>query len=249
MNIIDSLITLTSYTIKPEKRRLIRQAYKLYGKIGLEIGGPTSFFSLRGGLPVYLFAERIDGVNFSDETIWEGKIKQGNNYRYYKTKTGYQYITEATDLQSISSKSYDFVLSSHCLEHVANPIKALKEWYRILKNKGKLILILPDKNNTFDRRRSYTTYEHIVSDYLNDTTENDTTHFMEILQTHDEEKIKLKYEEWKSMLSNNSINRCAHHHVFSLETVKQLLEYTGFKVQSQSKFPPIHLITIATKQE
>lgn len=247
MNIADSIVTLVSYAKQPKKRSLIREAYKLRGKIGIEIGGPTSFFGLKGGFPVYLFAKRIDGVNYSNETVWEGKIQQGNNYRYYKNKTGYQYITEATDLQDILSNNYDFVLSSHSLEHVANPVKALKEWFRVLKDRGELILILPDKNYTFDHRRNYTTYEHLVSDYINNTTEHDTTHFGEILQTHDEEKSKVKYDDCKLMLSNNFVQRCAHHHVFSLEVTKQILEYAGYKVQSQSRVPPFHMITIATK--
>lgn len=247
MNIQDSIVTLLSYVRQPKKRDLIKEAYKLTGKIGLEIGGPTAFFGLKGGFPIYLFAERIDGVNFSNETIWEGKIQQGNNYQYYKAKKGYQYIAEATDLQNIPDNGYDFVLSSHSLEHVANPIKALKDWFRVLKKDGKLVLILPDKNYTFDHRRAYTSFEHIISDYNNNTTEQDTTHFAEILQTHDEEKSNVKYDDCKLMLENNLVRRSAHHHVFSLEITKQILEYSGYKVQYQTTAPPFHLITIATK--
>lgn len=247
MNIKDSIVTLLSYIKQPKKRSLIKEAYKLGGKTGIEIGGPTVFFGLRGGFPIYLFAKKIDGVNFSNETVWEGKIEEGENYQYYKNKIGHQYITEATDLQKISDNTYDFVLSSHNLEHVANPVKALREWFRVLKEGGKLILILPDKNNTFDHKRSYTSFEHLLSDYTNDTNEHDTTHFAEILQTHDEEKTEMKYEVTKLRLENNFINRCAHHHVFSLELLKQIVEYTGFKVESQSTAPPFHLITIASK--
>lgn len=247
MNIAEAIVTLLSYAKQPKKRSLIRQAYKLKGKKGIEMGGPTSFFGLKGGFPVYLFAERIDGVNFSNETVWEGKLQQGNNYRYYKNKTGFQYITEATDLKNISDNSYDFILSSHSLEHIANPVKALKEWFRILKDKGRLILLLPDKNYTFDHRRNYTTFNHLISDYVNNTTEHDTTHFEEILQKHDEERSKVKYDDCKLMLSNNFIQRCAHHHVFSQEVIKQILEYAGYKVQSQCTVPPFHLITIAIK--
>lgn len=247
MNIKDSTVTLLSFIKQRKKRSLIKEAYKLRGKTGIEIGGPTAFFGLRGGFPIYLFAKRIDGVNFSNETIWEGKIEEGENYQYYKNKIGHQYITEATDLQQISDNRYDFVLSSHNLEHVANPVKALGEWFRVLKEGGKLILILPDKNNTFDHKRNYTSFEHLLSDYANDTNEDDTTHFAEILQTHDEEKTEMKYEVTKLRLENNLVNRCAHHHVFSLELLKQIVEYTGFKVESQSTAPPFHLITIASK--
>jgi SAM-dependent methyltransferase len=40
---------------------------------------------------------------------------------------------------------YDFVFSSHCLEHIWLPQKALKEWLRILKPEGFLVLFLPHK--------------------------------------------------------------------------------------------------------
>lgn len=247
MNIPEAIITLLSYAKQPSKRELIKEAHKLRGKIGIEIGGPTILFGLKGCFPVYLFAERIDGVNFSNETIWEGKIQQGNNYEYYKNKTGYQYIAEATDLQKIPGKAYDFVLSSHSLEHVANPIKALKEWFRLLKKDGKLILVLPDKRYTFDHKRNYTTYEHLIADYANNTNENDTTHFEEILTKHDETIAGVSYEDCKLALSDNFAQRCAHHHVFSFEVTKQILEYAGFKVLSQTTIPPFHMITVATK--
>jgi len=31
---------------------------------------------------------------------------------------------------------YDFLLASHCLEHMANPLCAFQEWLRVLKKKG-----------------------------------------------------------------------------------------------------------------
>jgi len=247
MNIADSIITLLSYARQPQKRNLIKEAYALKGKTGIEIGGPTALFGLKGSFPVYLFAERIDGVNFSNETVWEGKIQQGNNYRYYKNKTGYQFIAEATDLQKIPGNAYDFALSSHSLEHVANPIKALKEWSRLLKKDGKLIVVLPDKRYTFDHKRDYTTYEHLIEDYFNNTTEHDTIHFEEILAAHDEEIAKMSYADCKLMLNDNFVQRCAHHHVFSFEVTKQILEYAGYKVQNQITVPPFHMITIAVK--
>ena len=39
---------------------------------GLEIGGPSKIF--RKAIPVYPKAEKIDFVNFSNSTMWEGKI-------------------------------------------------------------------------------------------------------------------------------------------------------------------------------
>jgi len=39
--------------------------------------------------------------------------------------------------------SLDFVFSSHCLEHLDKWQDALKEWYRVLKHEGTLVLYLP----------------------------------------------------------------------------------------------------------
>lgn len=53
---------------------------------------------------------------------------------------------DATDLSMFSSQSMDAVFSSHLLEHVENAAKALKEWWRVIKHGGCLVLYLPHKN-------------------------------------------------------------------------------------------------------
>jgi SAM-dependent methyltransferase len=250
MSYKDYLITGLSYLKQSAKRKLIREAYRLKGQSGIEIGGPSKFFSLKGGFPVYLFAEKIDGVNFSTDTVWEGQIKEGKNYGYYDSKSGYQYIAEATDLGKIPDNKYDFVLSCHSLEHVANPIKALMEWKRVIKAGASLVLILPDKRFTFDIARPYTSFEHLVEDYKANTDEHDTTHFHEIEQLHDRSKDPgmsptVKMED---RLKDNYHQRIAHHHVFSQEVLKKMLEYCGFEVRYQQEMIPFHLITLAQKK-
>lgn len=39
--------------------------------------------------------------------------------------------------------SMDFIHSSHCLEHIEDYVKALQEWYRVVKLKGFLIITVP----------------------------------------------------------------------------------------------------------
>jgi SAM-dependent methyltransferase len=104
-------------------------------KSGLEIGGGTFFFSKKGLFPVYSIAKSIDGCNFSNETIWEGHI-HSESYIYNGTILGKQFIGEATRLSSITDTKYDFIISSHCLEHIANPLKAITEWLNIVNGGG-----------------------------------------------------------------------------------------------------------------
>jgi SAM-dependent methyltransferase len=43
------------------------------------------------------------------------------------------------------SRKFDFVFSSHCLEHMRDPQQALQEWWSLVKDGGHLILIVPDE--------------------------------------------------------------------------------------------------------
>lgn len=250
MDLQDIFTTFASYLVKKPKRNTIKVCLELIGKTGVEIGGPSSFFGARSHFPAYLFAKSIDGVNFSTQTVWEGSLQAGENYRYYKNHLGYQFIDEASELHSVPSGRYDFLLSCHSLEHIANPVKALFEWARVLKHKGLLCLVLPDKRYTFDNNRPYTDFDHLLSDFHSNVDEGDTAHFEEVLALHNMERDKgvSTMEELKTRTLNNLHNRCVHHHVFSLELVTQLLNYCGFRVTIQKEIDHWHLFTIAEKQ-
>lgn len=53
--------------------------------------------------------------------------------------------TEAHDLSMFADGSMDYVFSSHCLEHIQDFKRALKEWWRVIKDNGHLVLYLPHK--------------------------------------------------------------------------------------------------------
>ena len=249
MKLTDLLVTVISYLRQPKKRDFIKEAWKLRGCVGIEVGGPSAFFGLKSSFPIYLFAKRIDGVNFSTKTVWEGNLEQGETYKYYPNKIGTQYIAEATDLLGVPGDRYNFLLSCHSLEHVANPIKALNEWKRVMKKGATLLLVLPDKRYTFDVNRPYTSFQHLVEDYNSGIDEHDTTHFQEILSLHEFQKDRgIKNQlELQTKLDDNYSKRTAHHHVFSQEVVRQTLEYCGFTVLHQQEADLLHLVTLAKK--
>jgi ADP-heptose:LPS heptosyltransferase len=56
------------------------------------------------------------------------------------------YVNTCEKLEIIASVSQDFVFSSHTLEHIANYQAALKEWWRVIKQGGHLVLYLPDED-------------------------------------------------------------------------------------------------------
>ena len=49
-------------------------------------------------------------------------------------------------MEGVADNSYDFVHSSHCLEHLHDPYEGLKNWFRILKPGGYLIVTIPDED-------------------------------------------------------------------------------------------------------
>ena len=203
------------------------------GKSGLEIGGPTAMFRRDGLMPVYAVIGRLDNGNFSDRTIWEGTIREGATFQYDdRHAPGRQFIVEATDLGPIPSQHYDLLASSHTLEHTANPLKALREWMRVLSADGVLLLVVPHKEGTFDHRRPVTTLAHLIQDETDATNEHDLTHLAEILECHD---LSLDAPAgdaaaFKLRSERNFENRCLHHHVFDTNLAVELLNYAGLQV-------------------
>jgi ubiquinone/menaquinone biosynthesis C-methylase UbiE len=152
-------------------------------------------------------------------------------------------------LVELDDNSYDFILSSHMLEHTANPLRALRAWNRVLKNNGALILLVPDKQWTFDHKRPTTTMAHLVQDLERAMGEDDLTHMPEILQLHDLRRDPGvdSYENLKSRCQNNLEIRGMHHHVFDSSLVRELLEYSNFSVDFVRSAFEAHLIAVAKK--
>lgn len=71
-------------------------------------------------------------------------------------------IVARGDELPFEENSWDFVLSSHVLEHIFDPIKALKEWHRVIKPQGYICIIIPDKRRTFDRLRPRTKLNELI---------------------------------------------------------------------------------------
>jgi len=53
---------------------------------------------------------------------------------------------DAQLLEGVADESFDFVHSSHCLEHLVDPKEALASWMRVLRPGGHLIITVPDED-------------------------------------------------------------------------------------------------------
>ncbi len=205
--------------------RQIEQAVRQ--KRGLEIGGPSMVFSPEQPSnilpPVYALAASIDNCNFATSTVWSHG-ETGRTFRYLPdAEMGLQYIHDATDLASIKDRAYDFLLASHILEHVANPLRALEEFRRVLKPNGSIVVLVPNRVHTFDHRRPVTTFAHLLQDKVAQQDEGDLTHVEEILALHDlsMDTPAGTLDQFRERCLLNRENRCIHHHVFSLDVLQQ----------------------------
>lgn len=220
------------------------------GKAGLEIGGPSVMFNDDGPFPVYGLVRSLDNCNFASHTVWEGQIDSGATFCPPAARhTGIQYVAEATDLGPLPSSSYDFVLSSHALEHSANALKALAEWIRVLKDDGVLVLVLPHKDGTFDHRRPVTSLQHLIRDFEDDVTEGDLTHVEEILALHDlsMDPAAGTLDAFRQRSLRNVENRCLHHHVFDTALVVDMVDHMKLQILAVEAFKPCNIMVMARK--
>lgn len=220
------------------------------GKAGLEIGGPSYVFREHSGrlskniLSIYDRVGSLDNCDFSSETVW---AKHRDRYTFSDSKApGKNIFCDASDLALIADQSYDFILSSHNLEHFANPVRALQTWKRVTRPHGGLILVLPDYRRTFDHRRPVTKVEHMLQDYESNMGEDDLSHVPEILELHDRslDPPAGTPEQFRERSQNNFANRCLHHHVFDENNSRELLSSIGVEVLAVELAAPLHIVLV-----
>jgi SAM-dependent methyltransferase len=67
-------------------------------------------------------------------------------------------------MAGVADESFDFVFSSHCLEHMFDPLEALQNWMRILRPGGYIVFAVPEEDlyeqgifpSTFNRDHKHT---------------------------------------------------------------------------------------------
>lgn len=190
-----------------------------HNKYGVEIGGPSST-----GTRIYENANGLDNVIFSKNTIWSN---HGATYKYYKDKQGKVIINDAVNITLVQNDQYDFCFSSHSLEHIANPLKAINEWLRIIKSKGHLIIIVPEKSKCFDHKRSYSKFATLLSQYEKNVGEDDLSTLPEILRNHDlsMDPAAGDFASFTKRSLDNINNRCLHHYVYNDELLMEICKY------------------------
>jgi SAM-dependent methyltransferase len=207
-------------------------AEPLRGAAGIEVGGPSHVFRGGGPLPAYELLGSIDGCDFSERTVWSGE--RGARYEVEGRDRGRMFYVDAVELAGVPDGAYDVLLASHVIEHIANPLRALDAWRRVVRPGGHLLLVAPHKERTFDRRRPTTPLAHMVEDYERGTTEDDLTHVHEVLSLHDLSRDLGAggREEFERRTRANPENRAMHQHVFTTPSFAALIDRAGLGIRA-----------------
>ena len=140
---------------------------------GIEFGAASNPFPCSGNANVE-YADFFD--NFSEESPYF------NNKSYVNEFVKCRYKTSIDDMTGIRESSQDFLIACHVIEHVRNPLLAIEKAWGKLKLGGKLVLLVPHRDLTFDAARDLTTLDHLVLDYKRPLRERDFLHFVEFYE-------------------------------------------------------------------
>jgi SAM-dependent methyltransferase len=148
-------------------------------------------------------------------------------------------VIDSIDLDPLAAGSYDVVFSSHVIEHLANPLRALAAWRRVTRPGGYMLIVAPHMQGTFDHRRAITSLEHIVEDFERGIEEDDMTHLDETLSLHDRTRdVPMDDDTWAETRRSNPSTRALHHHTFTTPSLLALLDRAGLELLvCETRFP------------
>jgi SAM-dependent methyltransferase len=240
MGVSEKLIEVR-WRLAGHRRRRLPASFMapLEGVRALEIGGPSAVFRANGLLPIYPLLARVDGVQWAAETVWHS-LDPGQGYRPDGDRAGELQLIDSIDLDPIAGGSYDAVISSHVLEHIANPLRALDAWRRVTRPSGHILMVAPHMAGTFDHRRAVTSLRHMIEDLERNVGEEDLTHLEETLRLHDRARDgePSDQEAWAARRRSNVATRVLHHHTFTTPTLLALLDHSGLElICVETRFP------------
>jgi SAM-dependent methyltransferase len=125
-------------------------------------------------------------------------------------------------LGMVRTGSLGFVIASHVLEHLAEPLGMIDDIHRVLEPGGTVLIVLPDRSRCVDdQRRDAPSIEHLADEFRTNVKHVSDEHVVEYLRAmtlaeHDPGR-SLDYDEWRS--------RSIHVHVWTEHEFLEVLEY------------------------
>lgn len=135
-------------------------------------------------------------------------------------------------LTSLPDASQDFVIASHVLEHLANPLAMLVDIHRVMRPGALLVVLIPDRHRTFDRDRSPTPLPHLIDEYRRDVREVDDAHIIDFLigtlpEPDGDRGPAQPTREFTAEEINLHRRRSVHVHVWDLDEFGEVMGYAS----------------------
>jgi SAM-dependent methyltransferase len=145
------------------RRRALLKLFHSYldGLKGVEIGGAAHNDFKVDVLNVDRYAEMDTVYKDAERQLW-GRAKPVD------------IIARGHELP-LDDDSFDFVLASHVIEHIPDPIAALKEWARVARRY--IVLVVPHRDRTFDRDRPLTPLSELIERHESGFTSEEDRHW------------------------------------------------------------------------
>jgi SAM-dependent methyltransferase len=87
--------------------------------------------------------------------------------KYFKNdRVSFSGFVDAQTYAGVPAASLDFVIAAHVIEHLFDPVGAIRAAIRVLKPGGVFVCVVPDMEKTWDRNRPPVTVEHLLADSL-----------------------------------------------------------------------------------
>jgi SAM-dependent methyltransferase len=143
------------------------------------------------------------------------------------------YLTDGFSLNTVPSDRFDFVIANQLLEHAPNPIGALQQWWRVLRDCGILFCSVPIAGRGVDRGRPATSYQHMLDDWRMqaagrraDVKERNSAHYREwvlLCEPNSSGQPPPAGAALKRRVTNLSDRQAdIHFHTFTLDSVREL---------------------------
>ena len=95
--------------------------------------------------PILDIGSGVDPLPFTGITRWDYQ------WTYDEVEGGIRWKNEPGDrdaqsLAGLEDESFNTVYASHILEHLPDPVEALRNWWRVLKPSGMLLIMVPHRD-------------------------------------------------------------------------------------------------------
>lgn len=182
-------------------------------------GEGVEFGAAANPLPIPLGSSVRYADLFTHDQLVSELYEEGKDYEFVPTDI----LCSFDDMIGLEDNSVDFIIASHVIEHVRNPIKSIENAWNKLRSKGTLILIIPKKERTFDRGRELTTLSHLVEDYKNPSKYRDLLHIADYYANAKPIDIKELYVKLNESLVKD--HHSVHYHVWNENSFSDFIEF------------------------